>query len=285
MSAGSWWPRAVGPVPDLAPLGLPPAETALLRLLLEHGQLGVGDAATRLGLSVQQVSRAGGALRDRGFVVAGLGRRYGLLLAPLDRALAALVEARREAGEAAQAAVEETCRDLLAVARWAPDGPDPHRVVSRDLRDDERREEMRRVRRSLDVVLDRHHRNGHVTGALLRVPRHPGCPRVRLLVTGAEDDRPVVLAGRSTDADAPLVGIATRRHPDRCAAFAVYDDRRVEVPLSLQAASGWTDEPGEVRAAARLFALLWAEATPWPPDDAVERGSAVRAGPDVGSAP
>lgn len=251
------------PVPDLTPLGLPAAEAALLGLLLHEGGVSTREAASRLGLSLSHVSNAAGALKDRGFAVAGLSRSHGLLLAPLDDPLDALLEHRRARAEAELLQLERLRALLLDVARWRPAAESPHTLVPRDLREWERKEELREVRDRLDLVVDRHHVNSHVPGDLIRVTRRWSRPSVRLLVTGTSDPRPMVVTGRLTDADVAAAGIAVRRLPERSAAYAVYDDRRVEVPLWRLAASGWTDEHGEVRSAVRLFAQLWQEAVPY----------------------
>jgi biotin operon repressor len=253
----------VAPVPDLAPLALPAAEDALLRLLLHEGGVSTREAASRLGLSLSHVSNAAGALKDRGFAVAGLSRSHGLLLAPLDGALDALLAHRRARAEADLRQLERLRAQLLGVTRWRPSAESPHTLVPRDLREWERKEQLREVRDSLDLVVDRHHVNSHVPGDLIRVTKQWSRPVVRLLVTGTSDPRPMVVTGTLTDAEVAVAGIAVRRLSERSAAFAVYDDRRVEVPLWRLAASGWTDEPGEVRSAVRLFAQLWQEAVPW----------------------
>ncbi len=267
------------PVPDLTPLALPAAEEALLRLLLEVGRVGTRDAASRLGLSLSRVSNAAGALKDRGFVAAGISRTQGLLLAPLDAALDALVQERRRRAESDLADLERTREALLAVARWRPAWECPHTLVPRDLREWERVERLQEVRDTLDLVVDLHHVNSHVPGSLLRVPKRWSKPTVRLLVTGAADPRPVIVSGRATGVDAARSGIAVRRLAERSAAFSVYDGKRVEVPLWRLEASGWSDEPGEVRAAVRLFALLWGEALTWPTERAV--GGAPQMPPQV----
>lgn len=261
------------PVPDLGPLGLPAAEAALLRLLLHEGAVSTREAASRLGLSLSHVSNASGALKDRGFAVAGLSRSHGLLLAPLDEALDALLEQRRAGAEADLRRLERLRTHLLAVARWWPGAESPHTLVPRDLRESERKEALREVRHSLDLVVDRHHVNSHVPGDLIRVTRRWSRPTVRLLVTGTDDPRPLVVTGTLTDAQVAAAGIAVRRLPERSAAFAVYDDRRIEVPLWRLAASGWSDEPGEVRSAVRLFAQLWRDAAPWVGSGATHGGT------------
>jgi hypothetical protein len=263
---------------DLSPLQLPPAEEGLLRLLLTRGACSSGSAAGKLGLSVPQVSSAAAGLRERGFVVAGRSRSQGHVLAPLRPPVAALLVAARQESEARLSRLEDTAQALLATSSPAPPSACPHYVVPRDVLHYERIRAGHRARRRLDVVVDRFHVNAHVPA--LGPPTRFG-PKVRLLVTAAADDRPLVVNFRWTDARAAARGLKVRRHPDRCAAFAVHDDKRVEIPLWHSESTGWSTEPGEVRAAARLFELLWAEATPYGPAPA----TAVRLRPAVGSAP
>ena len=249
-------------LPDLSPLRLPEAEEALLRLLLAEGRTTTGDAARRLGLPGATVSRAASGLRARGYLLLGLPRGSGLVLGPLEGVLDALVEARREHEQTETGRLERLRDELLAVARWSVASASPHSLVGQDIREWERKLMLRRLRRSLEVIVDRNHVNTHVTGQLLSLPRRLGWGRVRLLVTGADDLRPTAVLSHATDLDAAAVGVEVRRLPQRCAAFALYDRERLEVPMWLVRDSGWSEEPGEVWAAGRLFDLLWNEAEP-----------------------
>ncbi len=212
----------------------------------------------------------------------------------LGDALDALVTEHRQRAQCGLEALEETRRGLLAVARWSPPDECPHDLVSRDVREWTRQQELQRVRRKLDVVVDRYHVNCHVPWNLLTLQRPLRRLTVRLLVTGAEDDRPTLVLPRATDVTAAASGIAVRRLASRCAAFSLYDDERVEVPLWRLQASGWSREPGEVWAAVRLFQTLWDEAVPWAAPDQQSRQPVPsrdwpethrRPGADVGSAP
>jgi DNA-binding transcriptional ArsR family regulator len=273
--------ETVRPLPDLRPLGLPATEDALLRLVLITGEVRTGDAAQRLGVSGAQVSRAAAALKDRGLLRAAFPGNRSMVLAPLDDALAALVEERRRRAEEQVDELERLRDELLAVARWQPPARSPHTVLPGDLREWERIVRLREVRRSLDVVVDRHHVNTHVPPTLLREARGWRHARIRLLVSGTDDPRPMLLTAGATDLDAARVGVQVRRSPERSAAFSVYDGRRLELPLWQVQRSGWSDEPGEVRAAGVLFEALWEAARPWPgpavPDnrDGVQRDRAI----------
>lgn len=267
------------PLPDLRPLGLPATEEALLRLVLVTGEVRTGDAAGRLGVSAAQVSRAAGALKDRGLLRSPSQGQRSVMLAPLDDALAALVHERRRRAEQSVDELERLRDELLAVARWHPPQRSPHTVLSRDVREWERSVRLRQVRRALDVVVDLHHVNTHVPATLLQEARSWRRARLRLLVTGTDDPRPVLLSAGATDLDAARAGVEVRRSRARAAAFALYDEQRLELPLWHVERSGWSEEPGEVRSAGVLFQALWESALPWPGADPVrDRRAGVQRG-------
>lgn len=230
---------------DLSPLLLPKDAERVLRALLDGRSRSSASLSRELALSATAVSRAVRLLDERGLVHVPPTRPAPVTLARVGDAVQAMAgQVQREASDRQD--------QLLELAEKLAGRGEDHAVAGHEFQELNLRgcdAEFRRERgcRHVDVIVP--------AGAW---SSFASCPPWRR-TTGARYR--LLLAQKAEGVPVPIDG-EVRQHPDALPAMAVVDGQRarVDVVIAGIARHGWTFDPRQVRALARLFDLLWAEA-------------------------
>lgn len=224
-------------------LGLSRDEARVLHSVIELQEISSTDLVALLGSSRPAISRAVGALTQRGLVESTHHRRP------------ALVRVHPEAPRALQRLREEA-EDRAAVL--AGDLAEVEELIAEAarIRDDRGRPFYERSARIWQMwhenrVGTRGHDEVHVQGAPRRIGR-----RGRLLVTTSADPHAV--------AEQQVPGTEVRHSDEVLPRMLILDRERVAIQASDAQGVGtfWSEDQGHVRAAQELFELWWERASP-----------------------